>query len=210
MLLDLASVIQKYKKEITGIIQVGAHFAEEHDSYKKMGVDRFIYIEPCQNAFDVLMNRFKGDPEVYIFQFAAGSEFRMGEMFTETMNQGQSNSLLKPAEHLLQHPDITFDFREQVVINPLISIMGVAEGCNVLVMDTQGYELEVLKGAGMLLDDIEVVYTEVNRGQVYEGCAQVQEIDEFLWQHGFVSVAEYWATPIWGDKIYIRMAEIQM
>ena len=35
-------------------------------------------------------------------------------------------------------------------------------------MDVQGYELEVLKGATKTLEQVDYVYCEVNRDEVYE------------------------------------------
>ena len=50
-------------------------------------------------------------------------------------------------------------------------------------MDVQGYELEVLKGATETLKHVDYVYCEVNRDEVYEGNAYVEEIDEFQYNY---------------------------
>tara|TARA_B100000965_G_scaffold362182_1_gene344050 strand:- start:137 stop:385 length:249 start_codon:yes stop_codon:yes gene_type:complete len=71
-------------------------------------------------------------------------------------------------------------------------------------MDVQGYELEVLKGATETLKNINYVYCEVNRDEVYENNAYVEEIDEFLAGYGMERVETNWAGDIWGDALYIR------
>lgn len=204
MLIDFNRAVKEYGIKATGVIQVGAHWAEEHEMFLEHGATKFIYIEPCYKAFDVLVDRFKGNPQVMMFQFAAGASTFSTRMYTETVNNGQSNSLLKPKDHLVQHPNIEFNGYEDIVVMPLDSIDALTVGCNFLVMDCQGYELEVLKGAENILKDMEWVYTEVNRKEVYEGCARVEEIDQFLWERGFEALEEKWAGG-WGDKLFRRI-----
>jgi hypothetical protein len=73
-------------------------------------------------------------------------------------------------------------------------------------MDVQGYELEVLKGAKKTLENVDYVYCEVNRDEVYEGNAYVEELDEFLSQYNMERVETSWEGQIWGDALYIRKA----
>jgi hypothetical protein len=69
-------------------------------------------------------------------------------------------------------------------------------------MDVQGFELEVLKGATETLKGIDYVYCEINRDEVYEGCAKIWELDAFL--KDFTRVETSWAGGSWGDAIYIK------
>ena len=71
-------------------------------------------------------------------------------------------------------------------------------------MDVQGYELEVLKGGIKTLENIDYVYCEVNRDEVYENNALIQEIDEFLSSYDLVRVETDWMGGTWGDAFYIN------
>jgi len=124
-------------------------------------------------------------------------------MNVEQANQGMSNSLLKPIKHLDQYPSIQFTTTEEVEVRPLDEITShlLTRG-NLLVMDVQGFELEVLKGATQTLNQIDYIYTEVNRDEVYENCARVEQLDEFLTD--FSRVETSWAGGSWGDSWYIR------
>ena len=51
---------------------------------------------------------------------------------------------------------------------------------NFINIDVQGYELEVFKGGTKTLEKVDYIYCEVNRGEVYEGNAMVEDLDEFL------------------------------
>lgn len=203
MLISLDSLVAKYKLKITGLLQVGAHFAEEHNDFLKHGVNKFVYVEPAKDASSYLVNKFEGDDSVWIFKFAAGASDFKTEMFVEKDNQGQSNSLLPPKEHLIQHPSIRFTEKEEIEVHPLNQIYPVTVNCNFLMVDTQGYELEVLKGATQIIPNLDYIYLEVNRTQVYEGCPHVDEIDSFLAPFGFDRMETVWVGG-WGDAYYQR------
>jgi hypothetical protein len=75
---------------------------------------------------------------------------------------------------------------------------------NMLVIDAQGYELEVLKGASKTLESVHHVFCEVNLIEMYEGCPTMKDISNFLSQYGF-SLRENWWTPNnWGDAYWSR------
>jgi hypothetical protein len=62
----------------------------------------------------------------------------------------------------------------------------------------------VLKGASETLNNIDYVYCEVNRDEVYENNAYVEEIDEFLFSYNMERVETSWDGGTWGDAFYIR------
>ncbi|MEW6065207.1 MAG: FkbM family methyltransferase [Bacillota bacterium] len=82
------------------------------------------------------------------------------------------------------------------------------EDFNILNIDIQGAELKALKGAVNVLHFIEVINTEVNFKELYEGCALIHEIDEFLEEHGFERIETTCPFhPSWGDAFYVRKNE---
>ena len=203
MLIDLKKAVAKHRMLINGVIHVGAHFGQEYPEYKAVGAERILFIEPCDQAFKVLQDTFRDRPDVTLFQSACGSEFSIGTMNVEQANRGMSNSLLKPAKHLEQYPSIQFTATEEVEVRKLDDIVEhLGFSGNLLVMDVQGYELQVLKGATETLKGIDYVYCEVNRDEVYQDCAKVWELDAFL--KDFTRVETSWAGGTWGDAIYKR------
>lgn len=227
MLIPLKDVINKYDLDIKGVIQVGAHYAEEHDIFVQLGVKNIVYIEPCKDAYEKMLTHIWGDfVAVALLKFenheriasitdgggiitintACGNEDTEIDMFTSNDNQGQSNSLLKPELHLRQHPEVRFTSIEKVKVIPLDKLTFKKENYNLLMMDVQGAEGLVLKGATETLKHIDIIYTEVNRGQTYEGNMEIDEMDEFLQPFGFERVETYWPSPnwTWGDAIYIK------
>ena len=88
-----------------------------------------------------------------------------------------SSSLYKPKEHLDYHPSVTFDGFEDIVIKQFSDLK--IQNVNFLNIDTQGYELEVLKGFHNL-DEIKYIKTEVNRKELYENSPNVKDLDKYL------------------------------
>lgn len=202
MLIDFKKAVQKHHMQITGVIHVGAHYGQEYHDYAALEIKPILFIEPCDKAFQVLKETFGDNPDVILFQSACGPEFSIGTMNVEQANKGMSNSLLRPAKHLEQYPSIQFIETEEVEIRQLDEIVAHLKFTgNLLVMDVQGYEMEVLKGATETLKGIDYVYCEVNRDEVYEGCAKVWELDALL--KDFTRVETSWAGN-WGDSIYLH------
>jgi hypothetical protein len=71
-------------------------------------------------------------------------------------------------------------------------------------IDVQGYELEVLKGLGNLLNDTKLIYTEINTDELYESCPTVEYIDAYLFSFKFKRVEGLITDLKWGDAIYIK------
>lgn len=192
--------IVKHNIRPTGVIHVGGHYAQEHPIYQKLGCEKVCYIEPADQAYEYLKNKFKDNPAVTIVHAGCGAKIMEAELFTETSNQGQSNSFLEMGTHLTEHPGIVFNGKQPASIIPL-DVMET-RGYDFLVIDTQGYEGEVLKGATETLKNMKWVYLEVNRKETYKGCAMIDEIDELL--KDFNRIETVWATRSWGDAFYVR------
>ena len=219
MLIDFRQLFPKYGINPKGVIQIGTHWAEEHNVYLEMGIPKFVYVEPCKEAFNVMLEKFgitggttdntfsvTVDGKIKLFKCACGEVEQDMLMNVSHNNQGQSNSLLKPELHLNQHPEVIFTDNEIVKVVPLDNLEFDRGGYNLLVMDTQGYEGQVLKGATETLKNIDCIYTECNRGQTYAGNMEIDEMDAFLKVHGFERVETYWPSPnwTWGDCLYIK------
>jgi len=205
MLIRLKDILAKYNLSPNGVVHVGAHWAEEHDDYLSCGIKSFVYVEPCKEAFATLENKFIGcNCDVILANVACGAKESESVMYASPNNQGQSNSLLEPSLHLQQHPEVIFTDAELVKVVTLDSIVNSCKDYDMLVMDCQGYEGEVLKGAKETLKNIDIVYTEVNRGETYKGNMLIDGIDELL--SDFARVETYWPSPnwTWGDAIYVR------
>jgi hypothetical protein len=59
--------------------------------------------------------------------------------------------------------------------------------------DTQGYDLEVLRGASRMLSEkrIALIYLEVTFSRIYQGSPRFDEVYGFLADHGMALVSFY-------------------
>jgi FkbM family methyltransferase len=199
VILDLPYVTEKYRLDIRGVIHVGAHYGEEIDTYVALGIPRIVCFEPLAENFAVLQARHGS--EATLFNYALGAEATVVEMFLSS-NEKQSSSVLKPADHLRDHPGVTFSGTERVRMRTLDSFKDELAGCNLLSIDVQGYEFEVLVGGSAVLSQIDYLYLEVNRGETYEGNRLVSDLDDLLSDYRRIETA--WAARTWGDALYVR------
>jgi len=188
---------------VNGVIHVGAHHGQEYEEYiQNFGNINTHWFEPLPSAFEVLSQRLQQQPDCHLYHCALGASNDEVSIWEDSGNDGQSSSLMKPKEHLSQWSHITFDSTRNVQMKTLDSFH--ITDANVLVIDAQGYELEVLKGSTETLKGIDHVFCEVNGIEMYEGCPTPEEIDAFLVSHGFVMREQWWTSDNWGDGYWYR------
>ncbi len=187
---------------IKGIIHIGAHFGQEIPDYIDCGIQDMVMFEPLEDNFKVLAEKAKGlNANIVGHQVALGPEPGKTKMYVSDHNR-ISSSILKPKVHLTHHPNVKFPETEEVEVNCLDNYD--CFNYNFINMDVQGYELEVLKGGKKTLEQVDYVYCEVNRDEVYENNAFVEELDEFLAEYNMERVMTSWEGQIWGDALYVR------
>ena len=187
---------------IKGIIHIGGHYGEEITDYLREGIQNILVFEPLDENFDILSEKVKDlNANIEGYQVALGSKPGEYKMYVSD-NEKQSSSILKPKVHLTHHPHVKFPSVETVEVHLLDDYN--CYDYNFINMDVQGYELEVLRGGLETLKQVDYVYCEVNRDEVYEHNAYVQEIDEFLSDYDMIRVETDWAGDIWGDALYIK------
>ncbi len=202
MLLSFRNLVRKYNMNVKGIIHIGAHYGEEIPDYIDMGIQDIVLFEPLEENFNILAENVKDlNANIVGHQIALGSKPGKTTMYVSD-NEKQSSSILKPKVHLTHHPHVKFPSTEDVEISCLDNFDTF--GYNFINMDVQGYELEVLKGGKETLKKVDYVYCEVNRDEVYENNAYVEELDVFLKGYGMVRKETSWEGQIWGDALYVR------
>jgi len=203
MILNFDHVYKKYNLDITGILHIGGHYGNVIQDYKKYNVNDIVLFEPLSDNFSILSKKVDDIAgNIIIHQVALGNENKRVIMNVSD-NEGQSSSILNPKIHLTAHPEVSFIGTEEVEMKKLDDYN--YKNYNMMVIDVQGYELEVFKGGIKTLENINYIFCEVNRDEVYEGNAQIEEIDQFLFEQGFERVeVEWYYSQVFGDAFYIR------
>ncbi len=197
------AIIKGLKSNIKGIVQVGVHHGQEiQDILKYKNLLKIIGFEPNDEAFSILKNKFNNIKNIKLFQCALSSKKGTGTLWMAS-NEGQSSSLLEPADHLHIAPDVKFIGKKQINVDILDNYEDIIEEDSLLILDTQGNELDVLYGGKIVLKKFSAIYVEVNRGNNYHGCTQFTDLNYFLECNGFHCSHIRWYTQ-WGDALYIR------
>lgn len=101
-----------------------------------------------------------------------------------------SSSMLPMAElHRRAFPYTRGGTVQKVVVHALEEYAHLIGGRTLLKIDVQGWELEVLIGAGVALDLFQAVVCEVSWEELYEGAPGFEQLDAHLRAHGFEHVA---------------------
>jgi FkbM family methyltransferase len=203
MIITFADIVKKYDMKISGVIHIGGHYGEEVGSYVEQGINDIVLFEPLKENFEILKKNVSNfDVNIEGHRVALGNS--NGNITMNLSSNGlESSSILKPKLHLELYPDITFDNTEEVEIKKLDDYNYI--NYNFMNMDVQGYELEVLRGGSNTLQYIDYLYCEVNRNEVYEGNAYIQELDDYLFSYNMKRVeTSWWDDGDWGDALYIK------
>ena len=188
---------------IRGILHIGANDCIEYDEYTKV-TKNIVYIEANPKIVDkIKLLR----PEINIYQALITDVNNETHDFKISNNDGQSSSILNFGLHKINHPNVFFVESipmKSITVDSFISENGIdMKDINILVIDIQGVELRALKGSISLLPNIDIIYTEVNTDETYEGCDKIQHIDIFLNTYGFKRVKTHiFKDHTYGDAVY--------
>lgn len=202
VLIPMDSLHHFKKFEINGILHIGAHEAEENSIYKAFTPESITWIEAQRDlALRLEKTVLKTD---FVINAAIGEQ--EGEIVElKITNNSQSSSILSLGTHETDYPEIKVIKTEKVRISRIDRLYSDRKIPNFVNIDIQGAELQALKGFGDRLNDVDVIYIEVNSRPVYKGCAVVKDVDDYLQSYGFRRATTYWIIQKgWGDAVYIH------
>ena len=154
----LDNFLNNYKKDIQKIVQVGAHFGQEIPIFEKYNIKEVFLFEPNEVAVSTLRRKIENiSPKTFIkiYPFALGSENKIVEMYYSEENEGQSSSILEPQLRKVVQPRIKFNKKVSVTVRRFEDLE--IDNTDFLIMDVQGFELEVLKGFGRKLESLQFI-----------------------------------------------------
>jgi FkbM family methyltransferase len=202
MLISLHELVKKYNIQFKGILHVGAHECEELQDYEKyLSRNLILWIEALQDKVDFCKKKFQN---VQIENAVVSDQIETVKF--NRSNNGQSSSILEFGLHKHFHPHVHYISSCEVQTKLLKNIIcNYNIEYNFLNLDIQGAELKALKGMEEYLNKVDYIYTEVNSDYVYENCAIVTELDDYLKQFNLFRVETKWCENYrWGDAFYIR------
>ena len=210
---DIKELCSKYSIIPRGIIHIGAHEGKEIKSYSEMNLKKILFIEANPSVFEQLKSNTDNYPNVVVENCAISNKDGKTTLYITTMDQ--SSSILPLKNHLEVYPEIKEASKIVTPCKKLDTLLNELHldpaEFNVLNNDIQGAELLAFEGANNCLRHVEAINTEVNYEEMYEGCALINDIDDYLEEFGFERVAT--TSPYhssWGDGFYVKRSLITM
>jgi FkbM family methyltransferase len=198
------------KNIVNSLIHVGGHKGEEIEFYSSYDLSKVIYFEPIKAFYQEIYNQIdsKNLNNFQVFNLALGSENKKEEIYVADGNSSGSSSLLEP-----RPSDISFSQKELIEIRTYDSmdIMNI----DLAVLDTQGYELEVLKGMNEKLSQFKYLIVEFSVFEGYLKQVVFTDLDAYLGIHSFTRIKtirklnhKKYNDSNYGDAIYINNEDI--
>jgi FkbM family methyltransferase len=203
---DLYSLCKAHGITSRGVIHVGSHEGQEVPLYQLLGMQNILLVEANPNVFQRLQANVSSLPNVKTANCAICDYNGVTQFHVTTSDFCSSILPLKTVT--ANYPGIVEMYEISVPARTLDTLLGELQlspqEYNFLNIDIQGAELLAFQGAVGLLQHIEAVNTEVNFDELYEGCAMIDQIDQFLSSFGFHRVATTQYHPTWGDALYVK------
>ena len=188
---------------IKGIIQVGANSGQEVGLFKTF-TNNIILIEPIFQLANYLIQTH---PNCLVIPCGLGSTNSIMDLHLAS-NGGESSSVLKPLNHITYYPDITFDNLTKIPIRTFESLIDEYKidisNFNVLISDTQGYDLEAIKGFKHHIKNIELIIAEYINSDLYENNASLKDMEDYLFPLGFELLNTFDENLGAGNAVFIK------
>ncbi len=188
--------------KISIVLDIGANEGQYADFLRHdVGFDGIIIsFEPAREPFEILETKSENDPRWACFRVALGAE--NGKQAFNIMKGSQYNSLLVPEEY------DDFEHKNTVVEQDIIEVetlndmwFKLQEDYNLssvfLKMDTQGFDLEVLRGGDKVLRKIRGLQSELAIILLYKKMPDYIEVIQYLEREKFAVSSMY---PVIMDK----------
>jgi len=208
MLISVKELARNWSISPSGIVHVGAHLGEEAIAYQEFGWLPVIWIEAQPELVLKLQERLHS-PAHRIIQAAV---WNVNDLILNlhVASNSQSSSLLEFGSHSTDYPEIKFTNEILVESKRLDALIPPLEMPNFINLDIQGVEMQAIEGLGNLIENVDYIFVEVNRREVYVDCTKVWDLDNYLMHRGFKRVTTRWYLKQgWGDALYIRNTKRQ-
>ena len=140
----------RFLKKASGVIHVGANTGQEIKLYAEHGLP-VVWIEPIPEVFIKLKANLMGFTKQIAVEGLVTDFDDMEYQFHLASNNGASSSILELNLHKDIWPDVSFEQTIKLYSRTLPTLLKANQidpaGYDMLVIDTQGSELLVLKGA---------------------------------------------------------------
>ena len=178
------------ERQVNQVIDAGANTGQFALAVRKFFAGQIHSFEPVSATYEILAARAAADPAWHVHRLALGA--RAAEQEINTSQASDFNSFLSNNSYSVDR----FGERSRQIHREMVSIRRLdavlaespaqpAQRRIFLKMDTQGYDLEVFKGLGQLLEHVVAIQSEVSLIPTYEQAPHWTESLAVFEQAGF-------------------------
>jgi FkbM family methyltransferase len=178
----------EFLKNISGVIHIGANAGQEAGLYAKLGLD-VIWIEPIPEVFERLKENISSYRKQQAYRLLMTETDGEKCAFHVANNGGESSSILELGLHKEAWPHVDFVDTIELEGTSLSRLVDDEEidlsKYQALILDTQGAELQVLRGAKEKVRSFRYIQAEAADYEAYVGCCKVDDLVAMLGEEGF-------------------------
>ena len=180
------------RQQVRLVIDVGANAGQTGQALRAEGyAGRIVSFEPSSTAFASLEKAARSDPLWAAERAAVGS--RDATITLNLSRNSKSSSVLPILDaHMRADSESRYVGTETVALRRLDffrEALALSGQPSLLKIDVQGYEHEVVAGAGETLTTVRAVECELSIAALYDGQSGMNEMIETLRDRGFIPVA---------------------
>lgn len=196
---DVCDDIRKWQASVDTVFDVGANIGQTTTAFSEGFPEaRFYCFEPVQSTYDLLNKNLSG-VNAECFRVAMGAA--PGQAPVYVTEHSLTNSLIRP-------PRVAESELVDITTVDRFAAEHRIDRISLLKIDTEGYDLEVLRGSsGMLADGrIDFVLVEVGFHPGDDRHVLFDDVRALLIPHGFAVLGIYDQTTEWSGEGRLRYA----
>lgn len=196
------------RHRISMVVDVGASTGGYAAELRSLGYKgRIASFEPRREAFQLLSHNSANDPLWHSECIGIGEQ--PGSATIQISSNGDSSSLMPMLEkHLSAAPSVQTVGLEEISLQTLDEVferLCKDERRIALKIDTQGYEMSVLRSARNCLARVTLVQVELSLVQLYEGQPLIEEVITYLRGQGFIPI---WLMHGFSDPVNRHLLQV--
>ena len=209
----IINFILKQKISINNFIDVGSHLGTYSDLILKyFSKTKIFMVEPQKDIFEKIKIKYKKNKKIKIFNFAISDKNSQKNIFinyhdlTSSLTEfNYNNSYLKLKSKIFNTTPKGMIRKKlkikTVKMDTLISNNKIDE-IDLIKIDTEGHELEVLKGIENKISKIKNILIEFHNDEIFHGY-DPDKVHQYLKKNNFVLLKRFkFPFTTWEDRFY--------
>lgn len=206
-------LVREFGPPLRGLVHVGANVGQEFADYAAAGLSPVVYVEANPDIHRRLTQNISAAPGHIAVNALCAEADGERRTFHISSNDSNSSSMLDFGWHTRSHPDVTWTGEMELTTSRLDTVMAICarahpefawDAIDALVLDVQGAEMRVLRGAPDLISRVRCIWSEVNEGGLYQNDCSAEELSAYLRDFGFRMKFMSINRHGWGDALFIR------